>query len=136
MARDVEYHFDARKLAVFTWFGCSLETTGSFKVEYVGRETSMQYHLNVHLALDQIRQSSMRAVSNGPRVLILGPSDSGKTTLAKTLANYSSKLAVAREQAAFAPIYVDLDTNEVFINKIGISFIAWNRVGTGDISAD
>jgi len=42
----------------------------------------------------------------GPRVLLVGPPDVGKTTIARILANYA-----ARQNSQ--PIYVDLDVSEV-----------------------
>ncbi|KAL4162974.1 hypothetical protein KRP22_015251 [Phytophthora ramorum] len=62
LAIDREYTFRDRKLAIFTWYGCTLERTGQGK----------------HAA--------------GPRVLVCGPVDSGKSTLTHILANYALRL--------------------------------------------
>jgi polyribonucleotide 5'-hydroxyl-kinase len=43
-----------------------------------------------------------------PRVLVIGPESSGKTTLCKMLANYA-----VRTLPAWTPILVNLDTSDV-----------------------
>ena len=45
---------------------------------------------------------------NPPRVLVIGPESSGKTTLCKTLTNYA-----VRTLPGWTPILVNLDTNDV-----------------------
>ncbi|KAJ3550683.1 hypothetical protein NM688_g5018 [Phlebia brevispora] len=73
--------------------------------EYVAEETPMAAYANLHLAFEAMRvraiQHSDAAVkppteSDGentepPRVLILGPENSGKTTLSKILINYATR---------------------------------------------
>ena len=84
-------------------------------------ETPMTPYTNLHLALEQRRVLANRAARNSPpplghdqnnesppRVLIIGPENSGKTTLTKILANYAT-----RSPAQWAPIMVNLDTNDV-----------------------
>lgn len=47
-------------------------------------------YANLHFALETIRNRN-NASTIGPRVLLLGPSDSGKTSLAKILTSYATK---------------------------------------------
>ncbi|CAG8574179.1 28600_t:CDS:10, partial [Dentiscutata erythropus] len=90
-----EYEFSGRKVAVFTWHGiCS--------VEYVANETPMTSYLNMHLALEQRREAAKAKGEQGPRVIIVGPEDVGKTSLSKILLAYA--LRQSRQ-----PIFVDLD---------------------------
>lgn len=62
----------------------------------------MMAYLNCHFALDRLRT----AEGQGPRVMIVGPSDSGKTSLIKILASYALKLGRN-------PVVVNLDPSEV-----------------------
>ena len=91
----------------------------------------MHAYANVHLALESMRVRALRAVHgspvlspapapgrNGsgnsssdadpPRVLVLGPENSGKTSVCKVLANYA-----VRAGQGWAPIYVNVDPAEV-----------------------
>ncbi|KAG9301273.1 hypothetical protein G9A89_012656 [Geosiphon pyriformis] len=81
-------------------------------VEYIANETPMVSYLNMHLALEQCRESAKSKREHGPRVLIVGPEDVGKTSLAKILLSYA--LRQGRQ-----PIFVDLDTNEGTITMPG-----------------
>lgn len=66
----------------------------------------MTSYLNTHLALEQIRQNAKQNQDLGPRVLVIGPHDVGKTSLCKILVSYSLR-------QGGSPIYVSLDTTEV-----------------------
>ncbi|CAG8489886.1 2045_t:CDS:10, partial [Ambispora leptoticha] len=77
-----EYEFSGRKVAVFTWHGkCS--------VEYLANETPMVSYLNMHLALEQCREAAKEKGESGPRVMIVGPEDVGKTSLTRILLSYA-----------------------------------------------
>eukprot|EP00842_Homolaphlyctis_polyrhiza_P006326 jgi/Hompol1/6695/HPOL_000415-RA len=115
----IEYSFTGRKLAVFTWHGCVLEISflsGSelvYAVNYIGYETPMQSYLNVHMALEQVRDAVRQsATESGPRVLIVGQADSGKTTLSKILVNYAAK-------QSRRPIFIDIDPTQGSISLPG-----------------
>ncbi|KAL2915818.1 Cleavage polyadenylation factor subunit clp1 [Polyrhizophydium stewartii] len=105
LAVGVEYRFTGRKLAVFTWHGCVLQISFSFYIEYIGFETPMQSFLSAHMALEQMRDHAVRTATQGPRVLIVGQADSGKTSLAKILINYAAKLSRR-------PLFVDIDPSQ------------------------
>lgn len=66
----------------------------------------MTSYLNTHLALEQLRQNAKLNQDLGPRVLVIGPNDVGKTSLSKILASYCLR-------QGGTPIYVSLDTTEV-----------------------
>lgn len=66
--------------------------------------------LNIHFALQQIREAAANMNITGPRIMIVGPQDSGKTSLAKILVNYSARNSQC-------PILCDIDPN-------GVPFIA------------
>ncbi|KAG0049992.1 hypothetical protein BGZ83_005199 [Gryganskiella cystojenkinii] len=114
LGQNVDYEFSGRKIAVFTWHGCKLLVTGTCAVEYLAEETPMVSYLNMHLALEQRRVLVSQGKNNGqgPRVLIVGPNDVGKTSLSKLLLSYA--LRQSRQ-----PIYVDLDCSEGSITMPG-----------------
>ncbi|KAH9996872.1 Pre-mRNA cleavage complex II protein Clp1-domain-containing protein [Russula vinacea] len=108
------------KAAVFTWQGCTIEMRTP-STDYVSDETPMNAYANVHLALEKMR---VRALSNHrgsplpsgpeqdvdpepPRVLVLGPENSGKTTVCKILTNYA-----VRAGQGWSPMYVNTNPSE------------------------
>jgi polyribonucleotide 5'-hydroxyl-kinase len=72
----------------------------------------MHSYLNTHLALEQMRRTAKSDNTLGPRVLVVGPHDVGKTSLCKILVSYS-----LRQEGT--PIYVSLDTTEGSITMPG-----------------
>ncbi|KAN0112150.1 Pre-mRNA cleavage complex II protein Clp1 domain containing protein [Russula decolorans] len=120
---DGKYYLFGRecKAAIFTWQGCTIEVTGTPSTDYVSDETPMHAYANVHLALEKMR---VRALSSHrgsplppgpdqevdpdpPRVLVLGPESSGKTTVCKILTNYA-----VRAGQGWTPMYVNTDPSE------------------------
>ncbi|URE28331.1 Pre-mRNA cleavage complex II protein Clp1 [Musa troglodytarum] len=99
------------KIAVFTWNGATIELDGISEVEYVADETPMVSYVNVHAILDARRgrakssQASGTDSSQGPRVIVVGPTDSGKSSLCKMLLSWACKLG-------WKPTYVDLDIGQ------------------------
>ena len=97
---------------VFTWAGCKVCLTGRTEAAYISKETPMITYLNVSMAIETLRQQYEKENEDnkgvedyveklGPRVLICGAQDVGKTTLARILLNYGVRLGRR-------PIYVDL----------------------------
>ncbi|KAN0140801.1 Pre-mRNA cleavage complex II protein Clp1 domain containing protein [Lactarius tabidus] len=108
------------KAAIFTWQGCTIEVTGTPSTEYVSDETPMYAYANIHLALEKMRVRTLSShhgsplpgtdaeVDPGPpRVLVLGPENSGKTSVCKILTNYA-----VRAGQGWTPIYVNTDPSE------------------------
>ncbi|KAI5248679.1 SAICAR synthase-like protein [Aureobasidium subglaciale] len=96
LAPGTAYTFSGTKGAIFTWHGCTLELQGEVESEYVGSETeAMVEWLNVHGMLETARDDATvgRDGNGGPRVLVVGPDDSGKTSLLKCLTAWSLKMA-------------------------------------------
>ncbi|KAI0273413.1 Pre-mRNA cleavage complex II protein Clp1-domain-containing protein [Gloeopeniophorella convolvens] len=108
------------KAAVFTWQGCTIEIRTP-STEYVSDETPMYAYANVHLALEKMRVRALSAHRGSPpppgaeadldaeppRVLVLGPENSGKTTVCKILTNYA-----VRAGQNWTPMYVNTDPGE------------------------
>ncbi|EME26692.1 pre-mRNA cleavage complex II protein Clp1-like protein [Galdieria sulphuraria] len=79
------------KLAVFTWQGCELQLQGITDLEYVANETPMHLYLKAHYLLDSMRRKARQQGTKGPKVVIVGPQDSGKSSLCQILSCYAMK---------------------------------------------
>lgn len=102
---------------LLTWQGCDLEVDGRTDAESVARYASptdnpAASHLNLHGRLSEMRAAAARERREGPRVLIAGPRASGKTTLARTLASYATRLGQQ-------PIVVNADPGEGMLSLAG-----------------
>ncbi|KAJ7685464.1 Pre-mRNA cleavage complex II protein Clp1-domain-containing protein [Mycena polygramma] len=108
------------KAAIFTWRGCVIEVTGHPSTEYVSEETPMAAYANLHIAFEQMRVRALRDLRGSPvpeyerekpkdppRVLVLGPENSGKTTVCKLLINYA-----VRAGQGWSPLLVNTDPAE------------------------
>lgn len=89
-------------IAVFTWHGCTVELVGKTSVAYISKETPMNRYIYCHTAMEAMRDHADNTETRGPVVMVVGPSDIGKTTLSRTLVNCG--IRIGRR-----PIYVDLD---------------------------
>lgn len=106
------------KFAVFTWNGATVELDGISEVEYVADETPMVSYVNVHAVLAARRARAKAAsatdpnASQGPRVIVVGPSDSGKSSLCRMLLSWACK-------QSWKPTFVDLDIGQGSITVPG-----------------
>ncbi|KAJ5832714.1 hypothetical protein N7474_001025 [Penicillium riverlandense] len=132
LAESQTYTFTGTKAAIYTWHGCMLEISagemalttadggapttghgaGGCQSEYTAEETPMVEYANVHFALETMRQDAQSTGKDGPRVLLLGPENAGKTSLAKILTAYATK--VGRQ-----PLVVNLDPTEGMLSVPG-----------------
>jgi len=101
-----------RKLAVFTYHGCVVEITGAIEVAYVASDTPMVSYANAHGIMHAKRCEAMKTFREGPRVMCVGPTDVGKSTVCAILSNYAVR-------AGHAPLYVDLDLGQGAITVPG-----------------
>ncbi|KAJ8099703.1 Pre-mRNA cleavage complex II protein Clp1-domain-containing protein [Lipomyces tetrasporus] len=127
------YTFTTTKLSIFTWRGCRFEWSGDPLAEYISEESVMGSYANLHFALEKLRMqaaekdtqynkevikevdiitSGSGQEGEGPRVLIIGPRNSGKTTLAKILTAYAVKMNRC-------PMVVSLDPKEGMLSLPG-----------------
>ncbi|KAF8447839.1 hypothetical protein L210DRAFT_3715673 [Boletus edulis BED1] len=110
LAEGKSYLFGSEcKAAVFTWHGCTIQMSRS--LSYVSDETPMSTYANVHFVFEQMRVRALRDLHGSPpsdddppRVLILGPENSGKTSISKILTNYTVRAA-----QNWSPLLVNLD---------------------------
>ncbi|KAJ6502225.1 Pre-mRNA cleavage complex II protein Clp1-domain-containing protein [Mycena sanguinolenta] len=121
LAANKPYLFGSEcKAAIFTWRGCILEVTGHPSTEYVSEETPMTAYANLHIAFEQMRVRALRDLrgspvpdyernkpADPPRVLVLGPENSGKTTICKLLINYA-----VRAGQGWSPLLINTDPAE------------------------
>lgn len=59
-------------------------------------------YLNIHQALSNQRQQAKESGGQGPRCIVVGPTDAGKSSLCKMLANWAVRMGTG-------PTFVDLD---------------------------
>uniref|UniRef100_A0A3P8VDF7 Polyribonucleotide 5'-hydroxyl-kinase Clp1 n=1 Tax=Cynoglossus semilaevis TaxID=244447 RepID=A0A3P8VDF7_CYNSE len=111
--RNKKYVFGAgSKIAVFTWQGCTVNLYGKPEVAYVSVETPMLLYLNTHAALEQMRRQAERENERGPRVMVVGPADVGKSTVCRMLLNYAVRMGRR-------PTLVELDVGQSGVSVPG-----------------
>lgn len=95
------------KLALFTWHGCVVDVDcDAMEISYTSEETNANVaYVNTHAQLESQRDTALANKGEGPRVLIVGPPESGKSSLAKVLVAYATKLGRT-------PLWVDLDPSD------------------------
>ena len=106
------YVFQGTKAAIFTWHGCRIEVKGNCQVDYIAEETPMVSYANTHFALEALREYASESYGIGPRVLVVGPDNAGKTSLVKLLASYAIK-------SGRTPVVVNLDPKEAMLTVPG-----------------
>lgn len=138
MALNKDYCFRGRSFAVFTWHGCKLTTELSHSSTQGSTSSSSRFasdiyatqsssdspmvgYVNTHIQLEARRDVALANNDRGPRVMVVGPPDQGKTTICQLLSNYALRLD--RE-----PVYVDLDVNQGVTAMPGcVSAVPLNR---------
>ncbi len=105
MAPNREYIFTDENVAMFSWYGCKLKTFSENARSYVSDSTPMVAIVNTHMQLEARRDVAVKNQDFGPRILIAGPNDSGKSTLARILSAYACRLERT-------PVYIDLDVGQ------------------------
>jgi polyribonucleotide 5'-hydroxyl-kinase len=104
LAQNREYTFPRNtKSKLLTYTGCTLEVSGDFidrVAQYASPENSPQLPvLNLHFALQAQRKAAAAKADGepnkappGPRLMVCGPANSGKTTLVRTLAALATRM--------------------------------------------
>ncbi|KAI9665582.1 MAG: Cleavage polyadenylation factor subunit clp1 [Alyxoria varia] len=116
------YTFSGAKAAIHTHHGCALRVSGDqCESDYIADETPLHQYMNLHFALENLRETAAANVARskaersgqagglyvkgGPRVLVLGPQNAGKTSLIRTLSGYATRMSRS-------PCIVNLDPRE------------------------
>jgi polyribonucleotide 5'-hydroxyl-kinase len=109
------------KVALFTWHGCviDLEAPAGVEISYISEETDANVaFVNTHAQLEALRdEASLNPETGGPRVMVIGPPECGKTSLVKTLVAYATKVGRT-------PLWVDLDPMDNAISVPGALAVA------------
>ncbi|XP_020961286.1 protein CLP1 homolog [Arachis ipaensis] len=112
LAPEIWLNFPPRlKFAVFTWYGTTIEMEGTTETDYTADETPMVSYVNVHAILetrrtrDKASSSGDSESSQGPRMIVVGPTDSGKSTLLRIFLSWAAK-------QGSKPTFVDLDIRQ------------------------
>lgn len=69
-----------KQAAVFTWYGCTIETTGWVSSIYVAQETPMKSYVNTHAQLEARRDKALQALQAG-RTNVTGPRVGGVSSV-------------------------------------------------------
>ncbi|KAI0860743.1 Pre-mRNA cleavage complex II protein Clp1-domain-containing protein [Xylaria cubensis] len=119
LAPSTPYAFTATKSKINTWHGCTLEITApasgtydAYTSEPTAEETPMVSYLNLHFKLESLRAAAQRAGNMGPRVLVVGPPNAGKSSLTRTLASWATRMG--RQ-----PLIVNTDSREGMLTLPG-----------------
>jgi polyribonucleotide 5'-hydroxyl-kinase len=70
LAQNKEYNFRDQNFAIFTWYGCTIETSGDSSV-YIADSAPMVAYVNTHIQLEARRDVALANNDFGPRVRIL-----------------------------------------------------------------
>lgn len=98
LAPNTPYTFTATKSKINTWHGCTLEIsspTGNYDAytsELTAEETPMVSYLNLHFKLEALRTAADKTRQMGPRILVVGPPNAGKTSLVKMLTGWATRM--------------------------------------------
>ncbi|KAF7563357.1 hypothetical protein G7046_g771 [Stylonectria norvegica] len=111
------YTFSGTKSKILTWHGCELEIDGRCDSELVAEfanptDNPANAHLNLHGQLNDMRVAAARESREGPRVLIAGPLNTGKTTLTRTLTSYATR-------QGYQPLVINTDPKEAMLSLPG-----------------
>jgi polynucleotide 5'-kinase involved in rRNA processing len=69
---------------------------------YVAEDTPNVSYINCHQIIHNLREEAKASGGQGPRVVVAGPTDSGKSSMCRMLLNWAVR-------AQHQPTYVDLD---------------------------
>jgi hypothetical protein len=100
--------FTDRKFAIYSLSISRIRISDKIKSIYKTEDTPMYEYLMAHHIINEKRKEALKTNTIGPKVMITGTRESGKTSLCNIFINYAIKLG-------WNPTYVDLDlSNDIF----------------------
>ena len=120
LQKEQQYRFqDGAKFSIFTFHGCTINVQGPC-IPIKSKDHPMIMYLQVHATLEKLRkladesskQPEEKEWTGGPTVMIVGPTDVGKSTLCRLLLNYAVRMGRR-------PVFVDLDVGQGSISLPG-----------------
>ncbi|CAL2037035.1 unnamed protein product [Caenorhabditis brenneri] len=119
LLQNKKYTFPPKsRVAVFTWKTATVELVGVTESAYVAESTPMIIYLNINAAMEEVRKKREEQAFHtgktpkGPRLLLVGPADVGKSTVSRIICNYSVR-------QGRTPLFVDLDVGQNNISVPG-----------------
>ncbi|CRG93441.1 clp1-related protein, putative [Plasmodium gallinaceum] len=101
---DKDYYFGFNeKFSIYTYTGCIIQIKGKTLQEYESKNSTMKDYLSLSYILDAYRKLAKKKKQIGPRILITGNNNSGKSSVSLLLCNYALK-------SGFKPIFIETDT--------------------------
>ena len=122
LQKEQQYRFqDGAKFSIYTFHGCTINVQGPC-IPIKSKDHPMIMYLQVHATLEKLRKVADESSKNteekewtsGPTVMIVGPTDVGKSTLCRLLLNYAVRMGRR-------PVFVDLDCGQGSISLPGKS---------------
>ena len=122
LSRNAPKTLTGCKCAVFTWHAAQIQIEGTPDAVYEATDTPMRSYVNLHAGLEERRKAARSQNARGPRILVVGNTDAGKSTLCKLLCGYAAR-ADAQVQPGdephWVPIFVDLDVGQNAVTPPG-----------------
>lgn len=119
LALNKRYSLRGCRSKITTLLGCQLEIEGACERQSTAEmpaevNPATTSYLNLHFLLNNLRKDAIAShtSSTGPRIMLVGPSGVGKTTLARTLTSYAVKMGSQ-------PIVVNTDPREGMLSLPG-----------------
>lgn len=123
LIRNKRYTFPpGRVIAIYAYEFATIELVGGDESTYVSDNTPMRSYLQIHTYLEKQREKAYQNLKSkrqklgkqkrGPRLLIAGSMDVGKSTISRILCNYAVR-------SCWTPIYVDIDVGQGSISVPG-----------------
>ncbi|SOV75649.1 clp1-related protein, putative [Plasmodium sp. gorilla clade G3] len=101
---DKDYTFGYNeKFSIYTYTGCYIQIKGITLQEYESKNNTMKEYVSLCYILDAYRKLAKKKKKIGPRILITGNNNSGKSSVSLLLLNYALK-------SGFKPLYIETDT--------------------------
>lgn len=111
LAANKDYFFERTRSKIYTLEGCTLKVTGNCQSsigEYPNiADSPLVSYVNLHFGLNEMRKNAAKGGrhAQGPRVMICGPQNTGKTSLVRTLAGLGTRMGSR-------PLVANLDPGE------------------------